>query len=134
VTEELLLREIRLLVERERVGSATRARRLEELANRPGAAELLARIVRSSDLTSARLAALALPFARSELVRRGLRREAGRTRGERRAAILSALTDEEVEALAERHPEGLVDDLLSAAGRLAANDPRAFVQMVCDAV
>lgn len=134
MTEELLLREIRLLVERERVGSATRARRLEELANRPGAAELLARIVRSSDLTSARLAALALPYARSELVRRGLRREAGRTRGERRAAILSALTDEEVEVLAERHPEGLVDDLLSAAGRLAANDPRAFVQMVCDAV
>lgn len=129
----------RLLSEIQRVFEGTRdpahvKRRLEAIANRPGAGEALARVLRTGDVVDAQLAALALPYATSQLVRRGLMRDAKQSGGGRRALLLSALTDEELARVFSELGEGDDDWLIEAMGLFAVNDPADFVDMLCESV
>lgn len=128
-----LLSEIQRVLEGQR-DPATVKRRLSTIVNAPGAAETLARVLQTGDVVDAQLASLALPYATSELVRRGLQRDARRSSGGRRALLLSSLTDEELTDVLSSVSEGADDWLLDAMALFAINDPADFVEMLSESV
>jgi hypothetical protein len=132
MTIEQLLREIRHIAERDPTDSPSVRKKLTALANRPGAAELLATAVRTGEPLIAQTAALALPFARSELVRRALVLGARRESGERRLNYLAALQPEELQQVLAETGGVAADDLVEAAGLLAMNSPGEFVEVLCE--
>lgn len=128
---EQLLLEIRRTLHGRDPEHPTVRRRLQQIANRAGAAELLLDTLRRGEIGAAHIAAMALPFARSELVRRGLQRSVRQESGERRAVFLAALTDEELEKALAEMGETLAEDLVHASGILAVNSPSEFIDLVC---
>jgi len=106
--------------------------RLARIANRPGAGALLLRTVREGDILAAHVASFALPLVNGELVRRALRRAAHEVKGERRAAVLASLTDDELDQVLSELGDELDEDLAGTSAILAANSPREFVELLCD--
>lgn len=95
---------------------------LRSVANRPGVAPALVRIVAEGGFVESRLAALALREAESEFVRRGVERELRSGRAERTAHWCVAARP------AEKHPElDAKGVFLEALDPLLLNDPALFV-------
>lgn len=133
LSADRLLGEIQRVLEGRR-DPATVKRRLAAIAGRPGAAELLSRVLQTGDVVDAQLAALALPYATNELVRLRLQREARDSTGARRAIVLSALTDDELADVLSGVGEGAEDWLVEAMGLFAVNDPEDFVDTLAESV
>lgn len=103
---------------------------LLRIARKSGAGQALLQVLRSGTEDDAFHAALALPFVDDDLVRHALRREARTAIGMRRALARAALRDDELHRIVgDGVPE---EDLVHAAGPLVLNDPRAFVDLLCE--
>lgn len=133
MSADRLLAEIQRVLEGRR-DPATVTRRLAAIVGRPGAAELLSRVLQTGDAVDAQLAALALPYATNELVRMRLQREARDSTGARRAIVLSALTDDELADVLSGVGEGAEDWLVEAMGLFAINDTEDFIDALATSV
>lgn len=125
-----LIEEVRRTLRTDPPTSPAARTRLSRLVSRPGVPELLVDVLLRGDVADAHLAAFPLSQATNELVRRRLFRAARTVGDERRAAVLSSLTENELARLFAGRVPPIDEAIVQASGLLAANAPEEFAELL----